>query len=815
MRRSMGLIAAALLSGVTATASGDFTAELDAARAPLGEGVPEVAVVRLRALLNPRLKPEEWRTTAEALGAALVLSKQPREALSVLNAAALRDRASATFWRAQALATLERWPEALGLYRAVANDTQSPLRTQAAFGVAEALRGMGDREGALRQLQTLFTDKDFAVPARLRAAEIYLDKKDPVSARQLLDETQPATSAQKKERRLLRGRMELLLRNPERAIAAFQPLLKKPENASHDIIIAALSGIADAHLQMRTPEAGDDVLEDFIERHAQDADVDVAFAKLDELYRAERKIARTELERWSRDPAQPRRALALWYLARLDLRAGRRDRALESFGALRRTEIKSSMLVPALLEYAQLKIEEQDFDNALAILRDAQLLRPEGALRDRVNLLAGSVQYRLKRFAPAATAFEAVGRSESPWSRAAMFNAALGWLRLGDYARFAAAAETLQKQGGDEDARARLRLEEGLQAAARGEPQAAELLRNFIHDFPHERRVSEAWVALAELAFHAQLPRIDEAKQDLSRAAAASPTSAAQERADYLVIWLEDAASNDTKVIELANRFLREHSVSAFAADVRMKLAELYYRRQDLPNAQTQFEMIAQQNPASPTAEKALFFAAESAMSSMGAHSLDRAMGLLDQVVRRNGDLKWTARNEQALVERKLGKPQDALLLYDEVLKSEARPSDKREALCGKGDILFEAGGADNYRRAIEAYDQLAADKEEPVHWRNQALFKKGLCLEKAGDRAGALTTFYGVVQTDAGLDPRRELFWYYKAGFNAARLLEEDAKWESAAAIYGQLVAAGGPRSDEARQRLERLRLEHFLWGE
>ena len=39
--------------------------------------------------------------------------------------------------------------------------------------------------------------------------------------------------------------------------------------------------------------------------------------------------------------------------------------------------------------------------------------------------------------------------------------------------------------------------------------------------------------------------------------------------------------------------------------------------------------------------------------------------------------------------------------------------------------------------------------------------------------------------------------FWYYKAGFNAARLLEEDSKWESAVAIYDKLVAAGGGRSD------------------
>ena len=354
--------------------------------------------------------------------------------------------------------------------------------------------------------------------------------------------------------------------------------------------------------------------------------------------------------------------------------------------------------------------------------------------------------------------------------------------------------------------------------AAKGDKKAAESLQQFVRDFPKNPRVSEAWVGLAELAFHSTPPRLDEARKNLARATDSSPTTVAAERADYLIIWIEDSADvNEMKVVDLANRFLQQHATSSFAPEVRMKLAEIYYRRQDFANAQTQFEILAQQNPGGPLGEKALFFAAESAMSSMGKHSLDQAIVLFDQVAQLDGDLKWAARNEQAVIERKLGKPQDALLLYDEVLKGEARASEKQEALCGKGDIFFEMGGNDsnNYRRAIEAYDQLASDKNEPIHWRNQALFKKGLCLEKKSDRAGALATFYKVLEDEARPDRRRELFWYYKAGFNAARLLEDDSKWESAAAIYQKLAASNGNRSEEAKARLNRLRLEHFLWAD
>lgn len=248
-----------------------------------------------------------------------------------------------------------------------------------------------------------------------------------------------------------------------------------------------------------------------------------------------------------------------------------------------------------------------------------------------------------------------------------------------------------------------------------------------------------------------------------------------------------------------------------------MKLAEVYYLRQDFSNAETQFELFAQQNSSSPLAEKALFFAAESSMASMAPHTLDRAISMFDQVAQMKGELRWAARNEQALIERKLGKPQDALLLYEEVLKNDARPGEKREALCGKGDIYLELSTADpkNYDRAIQAYDELAANASEPGHWHNQALFKKGLCLEKKADHDGALATFYQVLDAPPRSDRAPELFWFYKAGFNAARLLETDSHWDSAAKVYQKLVAAGGSRSEEARIRLNQLRLEHFLWSD
>jgi len=805
----------ALLSLAAYPVRADFNQQLAEAARPLNEGVPEVAVARLRELSKQNLPEAEWRATAEKLLEALVDAHQEAEAFKLLDDPRLRPSRAANFWRAQLLASSDRKTEALDLYQQIVADSGSPLRTEARFGAAEMLRALGKTEGALQLFSELARDPKWAIRAQLREVELYLEKSDAASARRVLDQMQPRATSEKKERHCLRGRLEMVLGRPDRAITIFESLLKNPGAASHETLTTALFGLADAHLQLKTPENGDDVLENFIEHRPSDVDLARIFAKLDELYRAEKKPSRNELERWTRDPAQPRRAFAQWYLARFDLRLGRRDRALEYFAALRRNHPRIPALAPALLEFAHLNLEDRHFDDALSILSEARALQPEPATLDRINLLAAQIQYRARNFDAATADFEQIAFSSSSLASVAMFNAAVARLKEGDQIRFLADVEELGKRTNDQKSRADLRLEAGLMMAAKGNPQAADSLRDFLREFSKSERASEAWVALAELAFHATPPQIDEARKDLAHAAESKPTPAAQERADYLAIWLEDATrGNEAKVVDLAKQFIQRHETSDLLASVRMKLGEIYYRQQDFANAETQLELLAEQNAAGPFTERAIFFAGESAMASMAAQSLERAIVLFDRVVQLNGELKWAARNEQAVIERRLGKPQDALALYDEVLNGNARPAEKREATCGKGDIYFEMGATDpqNYQRAIEAYDKLASDREAPGHWRNQALFKKGLCLEKKADSGGALASFYSVLDESMRADKSHEFFWFYKAGFNAGQLLEADAKWESAAAVYEKLATAGGSRSDEARERLDRLRLEHFL---
>ena len=807
------LVVIVFVVGPSARAESPRVAE--AAR-PLSDGVPQVAIVRLRSLLATELPPAE-RTAANAkLGEALVAAEQPEEALKILAASDVRELPDSKFFRAQALAALARWDEALPLYQQSAGAPRDAFTLESRYGQAEALRALGRSDEALVVLRSLERDPRWQIRARLDMAELLLQKRDNKGATRIVQSIAPTALAEKKERRFLRGRIEAR-RNRANAIDLYDSILKNPNGATHSVMIAALFAIAQAHLQARTPEAGDNFLEEFIERHPVDPELPALFAKLDQLYAAERKPSRHELTRWSNDPAQPRRALAQWYLARSYARIERRDSAREIFARLRASRPSLPALAEAFLEFAQIELQEGRIDDAVGILQDARAVHPPPSLRDRIEMLLGSSLYAGGKYDAAAQTFRQLAGLNSPVAPAALFNATLGWLQAGDATQAAAASQELQSRGADEGTRGDLRLAEALMQAARGDQNAPESLQKFLREFPKHTRISEAYVALAEEAFHAAPPRLQEARQNLARAVENAPTTSASERAAYLMIWLEDVAvpPNEPKLIALAEDFLRKYPSSASLSDVRLKLAEIHYRRQDFASAQTQFEVLAQGEAASPLVEKALFFAAKSAAQTMGAESLDRALVLFDEVVKKNGELKWAARNEQAVIERKLGKPQDALTLYDEVLQGGAGPAEKREALCAKGDIAYELGAADreNYRRAIEVYDQLAAQPDVSAHWRNQALFKKGMCQEKLQQPAEALATFYRVIEDEARPERQREFFWYYKAGFNAARLLEEDAKWQPAAAVYEKLAFAGGARSEEAKSRLNQLRLEHFLW--
>ena len=153
LKRRIGLMC--VMSLLAQLACADFSNEISESSAPIGEGVPEVALVRLQALLNNNLPEAEWRAVVEKLAEAQIAAKQPENALVLLADSRVRELSWAKFWRAQAFASLDRWGEALPLYEQLANEEGSRFRTAAIFGTAEMLRALGRRDEALKKFTPL------------------------------------------------------------------------------------------------------------------------------------------------------------------------------------------------------------------------------------------------------------------------------------------------------------------------------------------------------------------------------------------------------------------------------------------------------------------------------------------------------------------------------------------------------------------------------------------------------------------------------------------------------------------------------------
>jgi len=141
-----------------------------------------------------------------------------------------------------------------------------------------------------------------------------------------------------------------------------------------------------------------------------------------------------------------------------------------------------------------------------------------------------------------------------------------------------------------------------------------------------------------------------------------------------------------------------------------MKLGEMYYGRGGFCERGDAVRIVGRAKFRGTVLRESAVLCRESAMASMAGQSLDRAIVLFDRVVQLNGELKWPRATSKRLIERKLGKSQDALVLYDEVLNGAARPAEKREAICGRATYFLKIAATDpqNYLRAIEAYDKLA-----------------------------------------------------------------------------------------------------------
>ena len=304
----------------------------------LEEGLPQVAVYKLRSFLQSHPAPAARRATVPALVRALLAVPDAVAALAVLDAEhppSVED-AEGVFWRAQVQAALGRWPEALDNYARAAAFSPPPaadLVMRAQFGQGESLLALGRVGEAAAAYKLLFQFPPVAERARLRYAEIALDRwhakpdsnhlKEAASA--LLDMPSPAANGGgdsrflAKQHAYLLGRLRLAQRQPASAEQIFRQSLSQPEGLSERLLVDNYWGWARACLDEDQPDRAQDALENLIDRHPQNFFLAQTFAWLEILHRRSSTPDLSGLRRWADDTTEPgRQAIAQLTLARLE-----------------------------------------------------------------------------------------------------------------------------------------------------------------------------------------------------------------------------------------------------------------------------------------------------------------------------------------------------------------------------------------------------------------------------------------------------------------------------------------------------------------
>ncbi len=787
---------------------------LQQATQALAEAIPQVAIQKLqRFLAATNISPADRAEATRKLSEALLAGGRNEDALAAIEPLVNTRDPAALLLRAEILEDSARWAEALPMFHALAAAPDAPL--SAKLGEAEALHATGQTAKAITLLEQIVVAAPAAIPARLRLAGFYVEAQQAKKARAALAAVKPARPEDSKWKELVEGRLLLLEGHAADAIVTFDQVLKNPQHLSEEMLVVATLGVTDAGIITEGYDAADRSIENFIWRNPDSVHLERMFQRLDDMYAHEDDPRENELQKWAQKPPARRAALARFYLARLQTRAQKLEKAKGTLDTFVQAYPAHPLLPEVQEMLADWHLKKGDFVNAIRALEAAERGVSDDEARAAIELRSGLVHYRAGEYLLAANLFDSVAKRAPKLRETALYNGALAALNQRNFDGFLERYRELTAQFPESLLRSEIVLEQGLLQARSRDARAEETLLRFLQHFPKHARTAEARLALAELALNAGEPIAAETYRQIVNDAL--PPAEITDQSQYLAIFLADTQTprRDPAVIELATKFLRERPHSSLVPEVRMKLGQVYFRTSDFPNAETQFSLLATENADGPYAETALFLAGQAAMNSINTGSVDRALGLFDQVVKRDGPMKLYARQQQAIAQGRLGNETEAVALYDIILATQPPPDAELgfAARAGKGDNLLALGRKDPKQLglAIEVFDQLANLPDVTPAWRNQALYKKGKTFEQLARIPEALTAFYDVLEVTAA--DSREFLWYYKAGFDAARIFEAQDQWKSAIGIYSKMAKLEGPRAAEAKERMRQLRLEHFIW--
>jgi TolA-binding protein len=788
----------------------------------LKDRLPEVAVARLKKLLaSGSLRSADEGPVKLLLAEALVRTGSADEALAAAAAPETRDLPEAGFWRGAAMAQLQRYAEAEQEFAALPPD--SKYATEAAFSRASVLRALGQTENALALLRPLAASKemDTAQRAALWSAEIMLAAARPASEISALLPEQ-VTGRYAAQFRYLRARLALAGGSAKTAAEEFAALSEGGRGIPPLLAHAAALGRARALQLLGQKAEALGVIEKLIGMTPTPPGevLLTAFDAFEKLNVPPGAEADNFLKIWAKSEDADLSTLARLAAAAALEASGRIPEALAACQALSNDAAQSPWLPWVLLREAKLSLADGNRAAVAAIMERMAPMTASPGVRAWAAWLKGSAAFDAQQFAAAAKEFtQAAAEAPDLESKAvAAFDAALAELQSG-VADPQAPLALLDSIGGTPSrvAGAEFHLERALYMAAAGMAGARDGLTAFVEALPQHPRKFQALAALVELALQETPPRAEEINARLAAAEAAAGDPASRETAAWLRVLAAEKTVPPDEYVKAAVAFIESWPQSERRAPLRMRLGEMYYRRQNFAAARQQWEQLAKDEPQHAHAEAALFWAARAALQTLGRNSSDEAIALWEQVYKRGGALKLEARLQVALLKQRRNDHAGALQILDGILATRPPPdpATRRQALCSRGEILVaRSKGAESLAQGLAAFDEVVADPQMLRVWKHEALVRKGDCLEQIKRPDEALEAWHAVLSEPPGASGDDD-YWYQSAGRKVVRMLEESQRYEDAVVIAEKMAAVPGPRGQAAGELVNQLCLKYGIWRE
>ena len=819
--------------------------EMVQARIFLEKGTSQIAVNRLESLLqDPSLSTAQLTEVRSLLARAFLQLGLPEKAYSLcaqlpqaalggevgeLSSAVLADGCMAF---AQAHMEVGRYHEAGAWYLKAREAGGDPSGALIGYGSALALEGRpSEAQAALQKGLELAGSGEGADAFRLALASLAVDMGRLADVRQFLREAFLRSDADKQAAGVLGARLMLAEGRASEAEAGFLGVIHCGQVIPEPVFLGAALGCIDALVAQSRPDDAGKFIFQFLSQNPTAPRIgrEGLFRKWVKILSEHPNAPDETLRKTANLGGGLDRPLASYFLGEFYASIGKAARADEQRERFCRDYPGHALVAQACLARADTALGSGDLDQALRCITQGIPVCGDPGLRSVLQFRDASVRYKKGQFSEALERFEPLMNGESPMVAEAVFNGGLAALKLGNYRKSAQFGETLRKGAASNHLAVELELETVLQRCRDGHSQAEEALKNFLKLHPGHPREADVKLAFVELT-HQQLislpagsavsagqPLRARATSYFQQVMATPLASSTAEQAAYLEVFLADSEQprDDARIIELAEAFVRVFADSPLIPEMRMKLGEVYFRRKDFANAETQFATLLAQQPEGALAETAGYLAGQCAANLLNPGSVDRALTYWDEVARRTGPLRWRARYQQASVKCRLEQESEGVVLFDLILKaSSGVDQDLRfAALCGKADALLAIAKREAMpmEQAVSQYQLLAQEADAFPHWRNQALYK----IAKAYEASRPLESLEGFVQLldSPGSMDAGEYFWVFKAGFDAARFLERQAAWRDAVSVYERMAKMPAPRAQEAGARARQIRLERFLW--